>query len=432
MNSGALVRLSLVRFGASFLLVLTTGVLNRILIADLGIGALIVTVVLSFQHLSSPFALLSGHLSDRIQMGARRRVPFIRLWTLIGAALVPLMPTVAYHMDDGFLWLVAGALLFGVFGFGLKAANLLVGALLVDSTPDASVRGRQLNFIWIMAIVGFILAGFWFSAALPVFDPSAASDVALLQRLCWITPAGVVALIFLGTWRVEAPSATQPPATAPAVKAGFGTVLREVLATRRAQRIFLFLVLADFSFFVQEFILEAFGAEVFDLPLQITTSFNIVFGVGMVLSMLATSSLGVLVQHFPTRKILMTSCALGACSFAALAFASIADAAVALLTTVFVLGIAKGFYNVGLAHLFMGLAKARTAGVLMGAWGAFGGFAVALGGLSGGVLRDAAQSLVGDVGLSYGLVFGVEVLGLLAALVLIARDTPADDRAPGT
>lgn len=426
MTTSALLRLSLVRFGASFLLILTTGILNRILIADLGIGALVVTVVLSFQHLTSPFALLSGHLSDRAPLGGRRRVPYIRLWTLIAASLVPLMPTIAFRMGDGPLWLVAGALLFGIFGFGLKAANLLVGALLVDTVPDGDQRGRQLNFIWIMAIGGFIVAGFWFSAALPAFDPAAEADTAQLQRLCWITAIGVILITWVGTWRVEAPIAT-PERTGRSRPPQLRVALREVLATPRAHRLFLFLVLADFSFFVQEFILEAFGGEVFDLPVQITTSFNIMFGAGMVLSMLAASSLGVLLQHFPTRRVLMASCALGACSFAVLAFASIADAAVALLTTVFVLGIAKGLYNVGLAHLFMGLAKANTAGVLMGAWGAFGGFAVALGGLSGGVLRDLAQAIVGDVGLSYGLVFVVEVLGLLAALLLIARDVDLDE-----
>ena len=88
----------------------------------------------------------------------------------------------------------------------------------------------------------------------------------------------------------------------------------------------------------------------------------------------------------------------------------------------FVLGVAKGLYNVGLAHLFMGLARSSTAGVLMGAWGAFGGFAVALGGLSGGLLREFAETWLGDVGLSYGLVFGVELVGLTGAMLLILRD----------
>jgi len=420
-NTPTLLRLSLVRFGASFLLILTTAILNRILIADLGITAFIVTIVLSFQHLTSPFALISGHISDRYAIGGRRRVPYIRLWTLLSSALVPLMPAVAFRMGDGAVWFGLGALLFGVFGFGLKAANLLVGALVVDHTDDKDARGRQLNIIWIMAIVGFFLAGVFFTVLLPVFDPDAPADVDRLQSLCWVVSLVAIALAWIGTVGVEprqSPKVAEPTRQGPGLRAA----LRAVLATRRARLLFGFLVLADFSFFVQEFILEAFGGEVFDLPVSVTTSFNITFGVGMIFAMLAAGSVGVLVTRFPTRRILAASCGVGAFSFAVLAFSAVSDAATALLTSVFVLGVAKGMYNVGLAHLFMGLANSGTAGVLMGAWGAFGGFAVAVGGLSGGLLRDFAQALVGDVAMSYGVVFAVEVLGMIGALLLILRD----------
>jgi BCD family chlorophyll transporter-like MFS transporter len=415
-----LLRLCLVRFGASFLLILTTGILNRILIADLGISTLIVTLVLSFQHLTSPFALLSGHLSDRFAIRGQRRVPWIRLWTLISAGLVPLMPMVALNMGEGGLWFVAGAVLFGVFGFGLKAANLLVSALVVDATSDVDQRGRDLNFVWTAAIAGFVLAGVFFSLLLPQFDPSSAADLTRLEQLCWAVSAIAIVLAFVGTMGLEPPAETSADTSA-AVRPDFRSALRSVLNTPGAREIFAFLFLADFSFFVQEFVLEAFGGEVFDLPVSVTTSFNITLGLGMIFAMFAGGSLGFLVPRFPTRRVLVASCALGALSFAVLAFSAVTDATTALLVSVFVLGIAKGLYNVGLAHLFTALARSATAGVLMGAWGAFGGFAVALGGLSGGILQQVAETASGSLATSYGLVFGVEVLGLLGAMVLILR-----------
>lgn len=421
MSTSALMRLSLVRFGASFLLILTTGILNRILIADLAVTAFVVTLVLSFQHLTSPFALLSGHISDRRPIRGRHRVPYIRGWTAISAALVPLMPFVAFRMGDGWFWVCAGAVLFGVFGFGLKAANLLVGALLVDITPDPDQRGRQLNVIWIMAIVGFIAAGFLFSIWLPVFDPSVPTDVLRLEHLCWLTAGIALGLTWLGTTGFERVPSDPAQRPAPRPRAPLFSAVREVLAKPSARLLFGFLVLADFSFFVQEFVLEAFGGEVFDLPVAVTTSFNITFGAGMVCSMIGAGSLGTLLSRFPTRRVLASSCALGAFSFGVLAFSAVADAATALHTSVFVLGVAKGLYNVGLAHLFMGLANSRTAGVLMGAWGAFGGFAVALGGLSGGLLQGVAEGLFDDLALSYGAVFAVELVGMIAAMVIILR-----------
>lgn len=416
MTQSRILRLGLVRFGHSFLLILTTGILNRILIADLGMAALMVTVILSFQHLTSPFALLSGHISDRHPIGGAHRVPYIRIWTFISAALVPLMPMIAMKMGDSDLWKVIGAITFGLFGFGLKAANLLVGALLTDAIDDKDLRGRQLSTIWIMAIVGFIAAGFFFSVLLPVFDPNAPADIAQLQSLCWQTAIFCTVLAWIGTRGQEPPGHVDRP-PGPGLVASF----RDVVSSKAARILLLFLVLADFSFFVQEFVLEAFGGEVFELPAGVTTSFNITFGVGMVFAMVAASAIGVLLTPYPARGLLMAACIVGAMSFGVLSFAAVAGARNALLTTIFVLGVAKGLYNVGIAHLFMSLAESRTAGMLMGAWGAFGGFAVALGGLSGGVFRDLAEHLSGNVALSYGVVFGIEVFGLLAAAALISR-----------
>ena len=146
----------------------------------------------------------------------------------------------------------------------------------------------------------------------------------------------------------------------------------------------------------------------------------------MIVAMILATSLGVLAMEFPTRKVLASACLLGAASFFGLALSAIAAAEYALLTTVFVLGVAKGLYNVGLSYLFMGWAQSGTAGVLMGVWGALGGFAVALGSLSGGVIQEIAEHLVGSVGASYGVVFGLEVVGMLAAAFLILRSGPVE------
>jgi BCD family chlorophyll transporter-like MFS transporter len=416
-------RLSLVRFGASFLLLFTTGILNRILIVDIKMAAWLVAVVLSCQHLASPFALAIGHLSDRHPLRGRRRTSYIRLWTLIAASMVPLMPFLANRMGQSPMWLILGTTVFGLFGFGLKAANLLVGALIADRTPDPESRGRQLNVIWITAILGFVLAGVIFSDQLPVYDAANVYDLQKLQRLCWIIAVIAVVMAWLGTWNLE-PFAVD--LKTPSGPLRLRQSLSEVLSVPHLKKIIGFLVLADFSFFVQEFVLEAFGGEVFDMPVAVTTSFNIIFGVGMIVAMLVGGALAVLLGRSPVRSMLAAGCGLGSLSFLVLAFSAVSNQAIALLVSVFVLGVAKGLYNVGLAHLFMGMATSRNAGVLMGVWGAFGGFAVALGALSGGVLRDLAFSVVGEPSLSYGLVFGVEVLGMVGALVLLFKALPSD------
>jgi BCD family chlorophyll transporter-like MFS transporter len=423
-SSIALARLCLVRFGASFLLILTTGILNRILISDLGMSAWVVTVVLSFQHLSNPLALGAGHLSDRRPIRGRRRVPYILLWTIVAAATVPFMPHVAMRMNEGLGWLIVGALLFGLFGYGLKVANVLVGALIADRTDDPLVRGRQLNIIWIMAIVGFITAGVLASWHLPTYDADNPDDLAQLQRLCIGVSIIAVVMAFLGTWGSER-SSTHPSLAADAPQADQSStllgLLRGVMAAPGTRRVFVFLVVADFSFFIQEYVLESFGGDIFQMPVSVTTSFNTMLGLGMVISMLSVGFMGSIWERFPTRRVLRWGCGLGAASFLALSFSAFADTALALLISVFVLGVGKGLYNIGLAYLFMGMARSRSAGFLMGAWAAFGGFAVALGGLSGGIFLDLGRLIVDDTAQSYGVVFGIELIMMIVALLLVPR-----------
>ena len=423
-SSISLARLCLVRFGASFLLILTTGILNRILITDLGMSAWVVTVVLSFQHLSNPLALGAGHLSDRRPIGGRRRVPYILLWSTIAAATVPFMPYVAMRMNEGLVWLVVGALLFGLFGYGLKVANVLVGALIADRTDDPLVRGRQLNVVWIMAIVGFIVAGFLASLHLPTYDAGNPNDLKQLQLLCIGISIVAVVMAFLGTWGAERPFTGPSPVKDPPLSdqdASLLGLLKGVMASPATRRVFVFLVIADFSFFIQEYVLEAFGGDIFQMPVSVTTSFNTVLGLGMVISMLAMGFLGSILEQFPTRRVLRWGCGLGAASFLALSFSAFADAAMALLISVFVLGVGKGLYNAGLAYLFMRMARTRSAGFLMGAWAAFGGFAVALGGLSGGIFLDLGRLIVDDTAQSYGVVFGIELIMMIVALLLVPR-----------
>ncbi len=417
-----MLRLALVRFGASFLLILTTGILNRILITELQVAAWIVTLVLSFQHLTSPFALGAGHLSDHSPIRGRRRVPYIRFWTTLAAVTVPLMPTVALKMSTSGWWVVLGAVLFGVFGYGLKSANILVGALIADRTRDPLVRGRQLNVIWVMAIIGFIIAGLVYTHGVPEYNPNSAEGWNRLHWLCVATSLLAIVSAVVGTWKMEDRTSNPVSAEVNKVRPAMWQTLRAIVRAPGVRRTFAFLMVADFSFFIQEFVLESFGGDVFDMSVGVTTSFNTTLGIGMVIAMLGGGFAGVFLGRFPTRRVLLMGCGLGALSFLTLTAIAFANAEMVLLLSVFVLGVGKGLYNIGLAHLFMNMADTRSAGLLMGAWAAFGGFAVALGGLSGGIFLDIARWLVGDIGHSYGVVFAIELVMMIVALLLIPKN----------
>ncbi len=409
-----LARLSLVRFGASLLILLTTAVLNRVLIVEVGLAAGLVTVVLAFQHLTSPLALVSGRLSDRVPLGGRRRVPWIRLWTLIAGLTVPVLPWVAYRMGSGVVALVSSAVLFGLFGFGLKAANLLVSALIVDRVADPAERGRCLNVVWIVAIAGFIVGGLLVRALLPDESVSSEQSLAAVTRACVLMALLAVGLCWLGTIGLEAPAPPREPTPLRAlvVERTLGSGGRALLA---------FLFLADFSFFLQEFVLEAFGGEVLGLSAAQTTGFNVTFGLGLLLAMTSAGVAGTLFPTFATRRVLAISCFSGAAGFLLLVASALWRSAPMLTPVVLLLGISKGLYNVGLSFSFTALSTPADAGAVMGLWGAVGGFAVALGSLGGGLVKSVAEDVVRSTPAAYAAVFALEAFGLLACLPLLRR-----------
>jgi len=89
-----LLRLSLFQVSVGLSLVLLVGTLNRVMIVELGVPAVLVAVMVALPLLAAPFRALIGFRSDnhRSELGWRR-VPFLWMGTLIqfgGFAIIPL------------------------------------------------------------------------------------------------------------------------------------------------------------------------------------------------------------------------------------------------------------------------------------------------------------------------------------------------------
>jgi MFS family permease len=84
------------------------------------------------------------------------------------------------------------------------------------------------------------------------------------------------------------------------------------------------------------------------------------------------------------------------------------------------LGLARGFYNVGLSHLTMSMARPAFSGIFMGLWNLTSGLALAAGEMTGGFLKDRFFYLSGSAEGAYGWVFLFEGVGLLACLLFLA------------
>jgi BCD family chlorophyll transporter-like MFS transporter len=113
------------------------------------------------------------------------------------------------------------------------------------------------------------------------------------------------------------------------------------------------------------------------------------------------------------------SLTLGAAAFGLLSFTSFRPDATWGIYALCFLGLARGFYNVGLSHLTMSMAHPTFSGIFMGLWNLASGLALAAGEMAGGFLKDRFFYLAGSEAGAYGWVFLLEGVGLLACLLFL-------------
>jgi BCD family chlorophyll transporter-like MFS transporter len=81
--------------GSSFVDLLTSGVLNRILISDLNIWATPVALLSALRYLLAPLGIWAGYRSDTHPIGGLYRLPYIWAGRLPMLLSLPLLPVIA-------------------------------------------------------------------------------------------------------------------------------------------------------------------------------------------------------------------------------------------------------------------------------------------------------------------------------------------------
>jgi BCD family chlorophyll transporter-like MFS transporter len=413
MISPLVLKLGLVRFATSLLVVLLVNVLNRVLMVELGVAAQVVTFCFAFQHVMTPAGLVSGYYSDSRLLAGRHRTPYLWGGMLLSMAVMPFFPHWALALgaephDRTLIYL--GVLLFSLFGIGTTVSATAVNSLLVDQV-EISKRGSALTVVWILTLAGFI-AGSLVIDVLPTSDPH------------WLNKIfGLVTLIVaLTTWfaarGVEPPCATRPIPHEHRQR-NLWPVLKFLGSHRQVLCFFGFLGATTFFLAIQTFLLTAFGGEVWGLPMAQTNKFGIYTSYGVIIAMVAGQSLLVRRNRRGDWSILILSLFLGALTFALLSLTAFRPGLTQSLYVLWLLGLSRGLYNVGISHLTMSFVHPAFSGIFMGLWNLVSGLALAAGEMAGGILKDKIFSLVGKVNDAYGWVFLIEGLGLLICLVLL-------------
>jgi MFS transporter, BCD family, chlorophyll transporter len=410
--SRLVLKLGLVRFATSLLVVLLASVLNRVLIVDLAVPAALVTFSFAFQHVMTPVGLVTGYFSDNYLVGKRHRAPYIWGGMLLSIAVMPFFPNWALALGarpHSHALLYQGVLLFSLFGIGTTVSATAVNALLVDQIEEAD-RGGALTMVWILTLLGFVVGSAATGVLFPTFDRHT------IHTLFGIVTLVVVVITLWGAWGIEPPCEARP--VDPPGQMRLGPTLKFLASNRQAMAFFAFLTASIFFLAIQTFLLTPYGGEVLALTAAQTNRFGMYTTYGILAGMVGVHFL-ISLRHWGNKVILVISLTLGAAAFGLLSFTSFRPDVTWGIYALCFLGLARGFYNVGLSHLTMSLAHPRFSGIFMGLWNLTSGLALAAGEMAGGFLKDKFFFLSGSESGAYGWVFLLEGVGLLLTLLFL-------------
>ena len=192
-----------------------------------------------------------------------------------------------------------------------------------------------------------------------------------------------------------------------------------ITSSRQVLIFFSFLILFTLALFLQDPVLESYGAQVFAMPIAATAQLNAFWGVGTLVGLLVAGLW--VVPRLGKMATARLGCQLIALSLLLLLVAGL-TARIPFLQAVMVLfGLAAGIGTNSALCLMLDLTLPQAAGTFVGVWGLAQALSRAIGKLLGGGLYDIGRALpLGDGPYGpFALVLGVELLVALAALLLL-------------
>lgn len=424
----AIFRLGLVQTALGSIVVLTTSTINRVMIVELALPAMLPGALVGLHYAIQLSRPRMGHGSD---VGGRRTP-----WIIGGMAVLALGGTgaaaatalMSVDVTAGTALAVLAFLLVGA-GVGASGTSLLV--LLAQQTAPAR-RPAAATVVWVMMIVGFVITA---TTAGHFLDPfSALRLVAVTSCVCIIA----VAVTTVAVWGIEDrhARAEAPVREADRQRSSFKAALVEVWSEPTARRFAVFVFASMLAYSAQDLILEPYAGAVFGYtPGESTKLAGTQHGgtlLGMILVALLAgrlrrrAALAERQQNPGTGLIgwILGGCIGSALSLMAIGFGGQFVGEFPLEACVFSLGFFNGVFAVaaiGSMMLLVSEGASRREGVRMGLWGASQAIAFGTGGFLGAAAVDGLRAVFADPAVAYGTVFVVEGVVFVVAAWLATR-----------
>jgi MFS transporter, BCD family, chlorophyll transporter len=419
----AIVRLGLVQAALGGIVVLTTSTLNRVMIVELGLAAVIPGLLVGVHYGVQITRPLWGHKSDTGRSRTR--------WILGGLALLAIAGTGASAttllFEHSFMTgLVAAMVAYALIGVGIGASGTSLLALIAIKTA-VERRAAAATITWMLMITGIIVTSVVVGSQLDPYSH---------ERLVIVTALTGLAACFIGLVGVagmEAKPSVESEEGKPTVTS-FRESLQDVRDDREARLFTLFIFLSMLAFATQDLILEPYAGLLFAMTPGETTALSGTQHAGVLLGMVIVGLSGAFLgKRFPdlSRHFITGGCFGSALALGALALSTGSAPLWPLEFNVFLLGVANGAFAVaavGTMMILAGQGRKSNYGMRMGIWGAAQAIAFGLGGILGTVALDLGRWLTANDATAFATVFALEAgLFLVSAIVAtrIARQGSA-------
>ena len=406
------IRLGFLHIAVAITFVAINGVLNRIMIHDLGILSTVVAGLVVLPYVLSPAQVWMGQYSDTHPLWGSRRTPYMLFRILLCVGGMVLTPFAALLLAKTFLvGLVVGIVAFGLWGIGYNMAVVSYLSLASDLSTEAQ-RSRTIAIMWFMMITSIIISAITIGRALEPYSE------AQLLRVFLLTGGVALLVAILGLIGLEPYNVTQPGAHMQS-RTSQRLAIQAVLDNPQARLFFIYFILLMVAILGQDVLLEPFGAHAFGMSVEETTQLTALWGSTTLIALLVY---GVGLSRWISKK---QGATLGGI-IAMIGLFLIAASGLWQMATVFRPGIAILGFGTGIATatnlgLMLDMTTTEQAGLYIGAWGVADAIARGIGMLLGGIVRDMITWTTGNVGLGYVTVFFIEAIFLLLSLALLAQ-----------
>ena len=417
-----ILRLSLFQVSVGMATVMLLGTLNRVMIVELYVPAMIVAAMIALPVLIAPFRALLGFRSDTHKSAIGwRRVPYMwfgTLWQFGGLAIMPFALLVLGGdtlYDFPYDGEILAALAFLMTGLGISMTQT-AGLALASDRATEETRPRVVALLYVMFLVGMGLSALVIGWLLRDFTP--------LKLIQVVQGAAVVTVLLnlVALWkqeRVRPMSREERAEPRPA----FRDAWADFASGGQAGRLIMVVALGTLAFNMQDVLLEPYGGEILGLSVAATTLLTAAWAAGALVAFGLSAKW--LAQGRDPYRMAATGVLAGIVAFSAVIFAAPLDNAPLFFAGAAGIGFGGGLFAVATLTAAMTMpAKGKAGrGLALGAWGGAQATAAGLAIFAGGTIRDAvaATSLPDTLGpaTGYSMVYHVEIALLFATLAVL-------------